>query len=151
MEQGIIGGSGEVSGTKEIAMSRKQISEKLRMAEGSSVLVLNGPDEYQRIIGSIPKDVRITRTPEAEVDFVHLFAFNKAELDEYIDLALKAIKYDGLLWVSYPKGSSNIETDINRDRIWEVLKAKEIRPVTQISINDTWSAIRFRPEERVGK
>lgn len=132
-------------------MSSKPIYEKLRMAEQSSVLVLNCPDDYQSIVGPIPRRVKISSTPGIEADFVHLFASNKEELDTYIDLTLEAIKDDGLLWISYPKGSSKIETDINRDRIWELLKAKGIRPVTQISINETWSTIRFRPEERVGK
>ena len=65
--------------------------------------------------------------------------------------ALDAVVFDGLLWVSYPKGSSGVETDLNRDILWEKLLSKGIRPVTQVSIDKVWSAIRFRPTDQVGK
>jgi hypothetical protein len=132
-------------------MSSRPLSEKLRMAEGSTVLVINGPDNYKDLLGVVPENLVISREPSGEFDFVHLFASNRSELDDYIDIALESVKYDGLLWVSYPKGSSKVETDINRDSIWEILKEKGIRPVRQVSVDSTWSALWFRPEEMVGK
>lgn len=132
-------------------MSSKPVSKKLRLGEGDSVLVLNGPGDYREILESVPEGVVISEEPNGELDFVHLFASNRADLDRYIDVALDAVTYDGLLWVSYPKGSSKVETDINRDSIWELLKEKGIRPVTQVSVDSTWSALRFRPAEMVGK
>jgi len=132
-------------------MSSKPVSKKLRLGEGDSVLVINSPGDYREILASVPAGVVISEEPNGEFDFVHLFACNRADLDRYIDVALDAVTYDGLLWVSYPKGSSKVETDINRDSIWELLKEKGIRPVTQVSVDSTWSALRFRPEEMVGK
>ena len=132
-------------------MAGKPLAEKLRLSEGSSALVLNGPENYQELLGSIPDQVRFLDDRAEEVDFVHLFAANKKELLEQIDQAEQAVKYDGLLWISYPKGSSGVVTDINRDSLWELIKDRGIRPVTQVSVNDTWSALRFRPAERVGK
>lgn len=131
-------------------MSTKPVYEKLRIAEGMRVIVLNSPGDYQEVIGGLPEGVVISDQYQGEGEFVHLFVANRAELDDYIDAAVEAIKYDGLLWISYPKGSSKVETDINRDSIWELLKAKGIRPVAQISINGVWSALRFRPEDATG-
>jgi hypothetical protein len=136
---------------KEEEMSSKPVSKKLRLGEGDSVLVLNSPGDYREILESVPEGVTIAEEAKGEFDFVHLFVSNRADLDRYIDVALDAVTYDGLLWVSYPKGSSKVETDINRDSIWELLKEKGIRPVTQVSVDSTWSALRFRPEEMVGK
>jgi hypothetical protein len=65
--------------------------------------------------------------------------------------ALDAVRYDGLLWMSYPKRSSKVETDITRDRGWHMLAQAGLRPVTQVSIDATWSGLRFRPIEQVGK
>ena len=56
-----------------------------------------------------------------------------------------------LLWLSYPKRSSKVETDLSRDVGWEVVADAGLRPVTQVSIDETWSALRFRPVERVGR
>ena len=56
-----------------------------------------------------------------------------------------ALKLGGLLWFSYPKKSSKVETDITRDVGWDALGSTGLRPVTQVAIDDTWSALRFRP------
>lgn len=132
-------------------MSKTPLHRKLRMEEGISVLPINCPTVYKKLIGSMPADITVIDAPDEGVDFVHLFIRNKAELEEHIDAALRSVKYDGLLWISYPKGSSKVDTDVNRDILWELLKEKGIRPVSQVSINDTWSAIRFRPEAEVGQ
>ncbi len=53
-------------------------------------------------------------------------------------------------WAAYPKKTSGIDTDITRDHGWEALNAAGLRPVRQIAIDDTWSALRFRRPEHVG-
>ena len=47
--------------------------------------------------------------------------------------------------------SSKVWTDLTRDILWELMKATGLRPVSQISVDAIWSAMRFRPEEQVGK
>ena len=91
--------------------------------------------------------------PSGEFDFAHLFAEDRDELEQLIDQVLQAIKYDAILWISYPKGSSGVKTDLNRGKIWEALAWKTlawktladkgIRPVMQVSIDEVWSAMRF--------
>jgi hypothetical protein len=132
-------------------MSDKPIHKKLRLQPGQTALPLNAPDGYLDLIGGSPEDVHFITSPASDVDFVHLFARDQSELDAFIEQALQSVKYDGLLWISYPKGSAKVETDLNRDIIWERLKEHGIRPVTQVSLNTTWSAMRFRPTEAVGK
>ena len=83
--------------------------------------------------------------------FAHLFVKDRAELDQFIDQVLQVIEYDALLWISYPKGGSGVETDLNRDKLWAAMTEKGIRPVTQVSIDKVWSAVRFRPPEAVGR
>ena len=131
-------------------MSPKPVYEKLRLSGESTVVVLNSPGEYEDLIGGLPEGAVILDEPVEGAEFVHLFVSDRAELESYIDQALSTVEYDGLLWISYPKGSSKVETDINRDVLWESMKAKGIRPVMQISIDETWSALRFRPAEAVG-
>ncbi len=132
-------------------MSGKPLSERLRLAKDSAVPVLNGPDNYRELLQDVPENVVISKALKGKFDFVHLFVANKAELLQLIDRALDAVGYDGLFWISYPKGTSEVKTDINRDSIWDILKDRGIRPVTQVSVDSTWSALRFRPAEKVGK
>jgi hypothetical protein len=57
-----------------------------------------------------------------------------------------------LFWLSSPKKTGKIASDLSRDIVWELMKVMDtgLRPVTQISIDETWSALRFRPTEKVG-
>ena len=62
-----------------------------------------------------------------------------------------AIEYDGLLWISCPRRSSKVETDLTRDVLWELMKGTGLRPVRQVSVDPIGSAMRFRSEEQVGE
>jgi hypothetical protein len=95
--------------------------------------------------------VTLELEPAGEYDFVHLFVKDAAELDRWISQAMDALRYDGVFWISYPKGSSGVKTDLNRDILWNRLSGQGIRPVSQVSIDKVWSAIRFRSEEQVGR
>jgi hypothetical protein len=103
------------------------------------------------MLGELPEEVEIEQEPSGEFDFAHLFVKDRRDLDQFIDQVLQVIEYDAVLWISYPKGSSGIKTDLNRDSLWEAMTEKGIRPVTQVSIDQVWSAVRFRPPELVGK
>ena len=70
---------------------------------------------------------------------------NGAELDRIGVAAIRAAKHDGLLWISYPKGSSKVKTDLNRDILRGLLHKEGLDAVAMISIDDVWSAMRFRP------
>jgi len=59
--------------------------------------------------------------------------------------AAKALRPGSLLWVSFPKGTSGIQTDLTRDKGWEALRDLDMKWVTLVSVNDTWSAFCLRP------
>ena len=62
--------------------------------------------------------------------------------------AARALKPESLLWVAFPKGTSKIQTDLTRDKGWDVLQQADLKWVTLISVNDTWSAFLLRPCRR---
>ncbi len=132
-------------------MAKTPLINKLRMQPGQRVLILNAPPGYVDVLGDLPEGVRLAEEPSGIFDVVHLFVKNVAELERLGPQAVGAVKHDGLLWISYPKRSSKVETDISRDVGWEAIAAAGLRPVTQVSVDDVWSALRFRPVERVGK
>jgi len=141
-------------------MAQSSLIKKLRIQPGQRVTIINAPAGYLDQLGDLPEGVELASEPEGlgltnqpadTFDFVHLFVKNVAELERFGPSALRAVKHDGLLWISYPKRSSKVETDISRDVGWDVIKEAGLRPVTQVSIDAVWSALRFRPAERVGK
>lgn len=131
-------------------MSNTNLIKKLRIQPGQRLLILNAPEAYLSVLSPLPEGVEIKQAPDGAFDFVQLFVNSVAELEEKGPLAIAAVKYDGLLWICYPKQTSKIKTDINRDTGWITLQSAGFRPVTQVAIDETWSALRYRPQERVG-
>lgn len=132
-------------------MSKTSLSKKLHIQPGQRLLILKAPQGHIEGLGPLPEGAELAETPEGTFEFVHLFVKNVDELERLGPVAIEAVKHDGLLRISYPKCSSKVETDLSRDVGWDVVAQAGLRPVTQISVDDTWSALRFRPVDRVGK
>jgi hypothetical protein len=134
-------------------MADTSLIKKLGIKPKHRVLILNAPEGYAEQIGTLlPADVELVKSPAsaANSDVVLQFVGNKADVEQNTPLAIRMVKPGGLLWLSYPKQSSKVPTDINRDILWKIFPDSEWRPVTQISIDEVWSALRFRPKTEVG-
>ena len=64
---------------------------------------------------------------------------------------MRSVRPGGPLWIAYPKGTSGVKTDVNRDRLWEALRPTGWRPIRQVALDEVWSAMRFRPADEVGR
>lgn len=129
-----------------VGLDTVEILRKLRHKEGLESVVLNAPGPIEE---ELERAGFSTEMGTEKPQFTLLFVRGRAEVEEHFEPTVKAIEYDSLLWLAYPKGGSSIKTDINRDKLWEMLKPTGYRPVAQVSIDRDWSAIRFRPTEKV--
>ncbi len=125
-------------------MPDKTPASKLLLKPGQRAAILNAPDGYPAAL-DVPAGVEISDTPNGSFDNVVLFVCDKAQLHREIGAAIAATVLGGLLWIGYPKQTSKIKTDINRDIIWAETQETSWRPVTQVALDETWSALRFRP------
>jgi hypothetical protein len=132
-------------------VSETPLVRRLQIRSGYRLAIVNAPADYLRHLGELPPDVTLSDRLEGEFDWVQVFVKDRAALDEHVPAAIQAVKAGGILWVAYPKRSSKVETDITRDIGWETMDAANWRGVAQVSIDDTWSALRFRPADEVGK
>jgi hypothetical protein len=130
-------------------MGDAALIKKLGIKPGQRAAVVNPPDGYADRIGP-PQGVEVTTELDGTFDFVQVFAKDRATLDRHLPAAHAALDPGGLFWISYPKGSSKVPTDLNRDVFWKALEHLGVRPVTQVSVDDVWSALRFRPFAEVG-
>jgi hypothetical protein len=125
----------------------KDVLTKLKFkTEG---IVINAPKEIEKefVLLGLASILDKSQKSTSTIVFVN-------ELKEFVDFLsgqLKYIESDSVLWFAYPKGSSGIKTDINRDILRVKAEEYGISTVTAISIDDTWSALRFRPSDKVGK
>jgi len=129
-------------------MSDHPILKKLKIKDSSPALILNAPEEYNHVIEAIPGDVHLE--PQEKYKFVHIFVKKAVEVLQYAPTAVECLDGDGFLWVSYPKKSSkNYKSELSRDHGWEPFGESGFEPVTQVSIDDDWSALRFRHVDNI--
>jgi hypothetical protein len=130
-------------------MGDAALIKKLGIKPGQRAAVVNPPDGYADRIGP-PQGVEVTTDLEGTFDFVQVFAKDRATLERHLKAAHAALEPGGLFWISDPKGSSKVLTDLNRDVFWGALEHLGVRPVTQVAVDEVWSALRFRPFAEVG-
>jgi hypothetical protein len=131
-------------------MADNPLAMKLLIRPGNRLLVLNAPADWLERLGPLPDGVEVAEGPGEEADVVHLFVSLKDEVDAHAPAAMAAARPGGVLWASYPKRSAKVATDLTRDHGWEAFAEAGWRPVTQVSIDGVWSALRFRPLAEVG-
>ncbi len=120
----------------------RSLIEKLGIREGSSIALVGAPANYRARLGALPKGAKIDRAKDY-LDVVQIFAQDKASLDKKILTAKRNMKQNGTIWVSWPKLSSGLETDLSSDVVREAGLANGLVDVKICSIDDTWSALKF--------
>ncbi|MCC6612923.1 MAG: hypothetical protein IT320_05545 [Anaerolineae bacterium] len=130
-------------------MPEKSLAQKLLIKPGHKVAVLNAPDGYEATLGPLPEGATISHAARSSCDSVQLFVYNKADVDRRAPKAIAAVKPGGVLWIAYPKKSGAIKTDISRDHGWDAVYDALWLPVTQLSLDATWSILRFRPRDEI--
>lgn len=111
----------------------KSLKEKLGIKEGKQVLVLNSPTGYEEVVGT---------SPVKEADIIQVFVTSKQEIQDFLDQNHSLLKKNIILWITYPKASPHL--GINRDIIAEFLVSYGLEGVAICSVDQKWSAIRFK-------
>ena len=132
-------------------MATQSLLKKLQLKGVQRAVIINPPQGYLDELGPLPEGVELAQQAEGSFDFVQMFARDMGELQRFLPVALHALKYDALLWIAYPKGGAKAGTDLNRDILWNAVAQHHFSGVTLISLDEVWSAMRFRPSEKVGQ
>lgn len=64
---------------------------------------------------------------------------------------MSVLTHDGIFWISYPKGTSKVKTDLNRDILWKLVEKHGLEGVAMVSVEEVRSALHFRPAKEVSK
>jgi len=130
--------------------SRKSLIEKLGITEGCKIVILNPPKDYFNTLGSLPKDVLVTKMLKGPLDFIHFFTKKREELESKFPVLKKQLSENGTLWISWPKGSSKVETDLNGNVVREIGLKNGLVDVKVCAVNNVWSGLKFvyRLEDR---
>jgi hypothetical protein len=125
-------------------MSEKSVARKLQMRPNSTVLFVNAPKDHESKIGPFPEGTFVVKKIAGRVDFVQVYVESRNELEEWLPRLKSLVGPAGILWVTYHKGSSGVKTDINRDSIAAYANTVGMKAVTQVAIDENWSALRLK-------
>ncbi len=120
------------------------LSQKLRIKERDTLLVLNGPASFKSTLEGLPNHVTVSGNAK-NYQQIHWFVKDRKQMEKELGKVLKLLKDEVLCWIYYPKGTSGVQTDLTRDKGWdELLKHDELQWISLISFDDTWSTFAFR-------
>ena len=120
------------------------LTKKLGLKSNHSIYLVNPPDTYWTFFEILPEGIHEVNHPKKEsVDFVHLFCKTREELLAHGKKCKSHLKKTGLLWVSWPKGSSKISTDLKREPIREHMLNLGLVDIKVAAINEDWSGLKF--------
>ena len=118
-------------------------AQKLGLTPGSRVIVSGMPGDYDRLVGGIPAGVELRSSLRGKADIVHVFVKREADLTKRLDAMRKPIEPDGAIWVSWPKRTSKVATDLTEDAIRRVALRNGLVDVKVCAIDETWSALKL--------
>src|SRR5690554_276185 len=111
-------------------MATKTLAEKLKLKSGMEACIINMPEDYMQTLAPFPEGIQFSYEldpPNGRYDWVQLFVQKKAELEELVPKVMEVLEPESLLWVSFPKGSSKVQTDLTRDKGWGAFRGTDLK------------------------
>jgi hypothetical protein len=119
------------------------LPQKLGLKPGLTVVTINAPTNYQRLLGSIPEDVTFSNRLKPNANFVHVFITKRSELEKRLSVLRETAADTGIVWVSWPKKSSGVLTDVTEDVVRAVALPLGFVDVKVCAIDEIWSGLKL--------
>ena len=117
--------------------------KKLGIKPGLKVCIKNPPDNYMQLIAPIPLGVRFLSRLGKNLDMIHYFTWSKTALQKDILSLKKAIKSNGMIWISWPKKAAKVDTDMTEDVIRDVILPLQLVDIKVCAVDDFWSGLKL--------
>ena len=123
--------------------SRKSLVEKLGIKEGFAISIIGAPEDYPATLGKLPSGVKQSKKLEGPLDFVQFFCSKRSQLEQNFQRLKGVLSASGMLWVSWPKGSSGVPTDLTENMVREIGLKNGLVDVKVCAVDETWSGLKF--------
>lgn len=118
-------------------------AEKLQIKPGSELLLGDADPEVRALLDPLPEGVTVVDGADRDTEGVAvMFASSRDELDVLLAQTFPRLASPRAVWIGYPKGN---KADINRDSIWRLAEESGWTLNANVSLSDTWSAVRLKP------
>ncbi len=120
------------------------LAKKLGIKAQFSVFVHSEPVPYISLFSDMPNELSFPKQPQPEsLDFAHAFCTTHEQLQIASDTLIPLLKKTGMIWVSWPKGSSKIPSEINRESVRDHFLSEGLVDTKVCAVNADWSGLKF--------
>ncbi|HEY6953840.1 MAG TPA: hypothetical protein VI385_01285 [Flavisolibacter sp.] len=117
------------------------LAKKLGIKEGFTIALINQPEYYFSLFTDFPENVKVIN--KTGVDLIHYFAIEEKKLQKDIGQLKNRIQPGGAIWISWPKKSSKVVTDITEDVIRSIALKNGLVDIKVCAVDETWSGLKL--------
>jgi hypothetical protein len=129
--------------TRMAGYSGTPLAKKLGIVAGSVVVAAGAPKDYASLLEPLPEGVEFAKRVSAATDVVHVFLSSKEELRSLLKNYRQTLKPTAMVWVSWPKKSAKVATDITEDTIRELALPLGFVDIKVCAVTDLWSGLKL--------
>jgi len=119
------------------------LAKKLGLKSPLRLLTINAPQEYKAWLGDLPEGVKLSTKAQKPVEAVHVFTTDSLFLDATLSRLRNELKQDGFIWISWPKKSSKVSTDITEDTIRAIALPLGFVDIKVCAVSEVWSGLKL--------
>jgi hypothetical protein len=119
------------------------LAKKLGYKASTRALVIAAPANYLAMLEPLPDAVLFEKAPSAATDLAHVFVTERRVLAKELGVLRKMLKPEAAVWVSWPKKSAKVPTDITEDVVRQVGLPLGFVDIKVCAVNDTWSGLKL--------
>jgi hypothetical protein len=128
---------------KTSGYSGTALEKKLGIKNNFKIKLVNPPENYFDLFENLPADIKILKDQKTKKDFIHYFTKSGLQLKRDIALLKNEIAPNGMIWISWPKKSAKIETDLNENIIRNIALEAGLVDVKVCAVNEVWSGLKL--------
>lgn len=119
------------------------LAKKLGIKAQANVVAVGAPKEYRQLLEPLPASVTFSSTVNRTTDVVHIFSTRKSDLSAALAAYRRTLDSQATVWVSWPKKSAKVPTEITEDVVREVALPLGFVDVKVCAIDETWSGLKL--------
>lgn len=119
------------------------LAKKLGIREGTNIVAIDAPKDYLELLDPLPAWVKFSSKIDRTTDIVHIFSADRSALSTALTKFRKVLDPQAMVWVSWPKKSSKVPTDITEDVVREVALPLGFVDVKVCAVDQTWSGLKL--------
>jgi hypothetical protein len=117
--------------------------KKLGVRPGARLHIVGAPADYARTLGELPEGVVEVKALKAPLDFIQFFTTSRKALESKFSALAKSLAPAGMLWISWPKKASKVETDVTEDVVRGIALKGGLVDVKVCAVDDVWSGLKL--------